>query len=52
MNVVLHQHHNYLSGNESLVASLDFSGIDLELGSPASDQVLLEGGEATLRQML
>ena len=40
--------YSYLSGDESLAASLDLSGIDLELSGPTSDQVLLEGGEATL----
>ena len=37
-----------LCRHKSLLTALDFSGIDLELGSPALDQVLLEDGESVL----
>ena len=37
-----------LCRHKSLLAAPDFSGIDLELGSPALDQVLLEDGESIL----
>lgn len=39
---------HYLSGEESLASALDLAGVDLELGGPAADQVLLEGGQAAL----